>query len=79
MRTWNTLEECRDYIGEIREAMSKHYNKLGGAVWGQDKAGVWHMLSGARVDKGNPIGLTPMGEQFVLRAVEVHSMDEVAK
>jgi hypothetical protein len=69
---WDTLEDCRECMPQIRNALQEFNNGRGGSVWGMDSDLIWHMLRRARLDaQGNPAGTVDDEAWFILRAAEV--------
>ena len=69
---WDSLQECRECIQEIRLALSDYHNRRRGPVYGMGSDGVWHEIRKAALKKGVPEGWhSESGKWFLLKKVEV--------
>jgi hypothetical protein len=71
---WDSLQECRECMQEIRTALSDYHNRRGDPVYGMTSDGVLHEIRKASLRKGLPEGWdSKSGEWFLLRKAEIRT------
>jgi hypothetical protein len=71
-KRWDSVQECRHRMQEIRMALGDYHNRRGGPVYGMRSDGTWREIQKAALRRGIPEGWdNQSGDWFVLRRAEV--------
>jgi hypothetical protein len=54
---WDSVQECRERMQEIRTALGHYHNRHGGPVYGMSSDGLWHKIQKAAFAQGHSRGL----------------------